>query len=156
MQKMELRYRWEYDNEERSLRIPITQFILYFACYCWSVQGIRSDLNWRIIIMIVISAGSRDYHVNTTFTEKDLSVRYDLSVNFPFLFFSFLFFMIYLFFIFFVFIVVFVVIVVIFSWLFMFTRMAVVFAIVFALWRSAENDTFKITLFKRCSRIVVK
>ena len=90
MQKMELRYRWEYDNEERSLRIPITQFILYFACYCWSVQGIRSDLNWKIIIMIVISAGSRDYHVNTTFTEKDLSVRYDLSVNFPFLFFSFL------------------------------------------------------------------
>ena len=59
MQKMELRYRWEYDNEERSLRIPITQFILYFACYCWSVQGIRNDLNWRIIIMIVISAGSR-------------------------------------------------------------------------------------------------
>ena len=78
--------------------------------------------------MIVISAGSRDYHVNTTFIEKDLSVRYDLSVNSPFLFF-----MIYLFFIFFVTIVVFVVVVVIFSWLFMFIRMTVAFAIVFAL-----------------------
>lgn len=77
-----------------------------------------------------------DYHGNNTCTEKDLSVKYDISLNFPFLFF-----MIYLFFIFFV-----IIVVVIFAWLFMFIRMAVAFAVVFALWHSAENDPFKINL----------
>lgn len=64
-----------------------------------------------------------DYHGNTTCTEKDLSVKYDISLNFPFLLF-----MIYLFFIFFV-----IIVVVISAWLFMFIRMAVAFAVVFAL-----------------------
>ena len=143
MQKMELHYWWKYDNEET--RILITQFILYFACCCWSVQGIWSDLNRT---MIIISAGSRMQLTTMAIllALKRIWVSNMISLNFPFLFF-----MIYLFFIFFV-----IIVVVIFAWLFMFIRMAVAFAVVFALWHSAENDPFKINLFTRDCRIVVK